>query len=160
MSSESIEQFLFRGAELCDKQDWDAYLELYDEQSEFHVPQWDSEHVYTTDPKSEMSLIYYSNRAGLEDRVFRLNTGLSSASTPLARTVHMLSNIRTQKNDDGTWLAKANWVTHYFVIGEAGHFFGWSEYTLRPEGNSWKIVRKHAVILNDTIKHVLDFYHL
>lgn len=38
-----IEQFLFRKAALCDAQDWDAYLELFDEHSEYHVPQWDTE---------------------------------------------------------------------------------------------------------------------
>src|SRR5258708_40269800 len=36
--------------------------------AEFHVPQWDSEHVATTDPKREMSMIYYATRGGLEDR--------------------------------------------------------------------------------------------
>jgi anthranilate 1,2-dioxygenase (deaminating, decarboxylating) small subunit len=77
----SVEQFLYRKAELCDSQAWDDYLALFDEQSEFHVPQWDSEHSYTTDPRRGMSLIYYANRSGLEDRVFRLRTGRSAAST-------------------------------------------------------------------------------
>ena len=70
-----IEQFFYRKSELCDAQDWDAYLELFAPDSEFHLPQWDSEHVYTQDPKREMSLIYYANRSGLEDRIFRLRTG-------------------------------------------------------------------------------------
>ena len=60
----SVEQFLYRKAELCDRQDWDEYLALFDENAEFHIPQWDSEHVYTTDPKREMSMVYYSARAG------------------------------------------------------------------------------------------------
>ena len=90
----SVEQFLYRKSELCDQQDWDAYIALFDEQSEFHLPQWESEHVYTTDPKRSMSLIYYSNRSGLEDRVFRLRTGKSAASNPMPRTLHMISNVR------------------------------------------------------------------
>ena len=61
-----IEQFFYRKSELCDAQDWDAYLQLFAVDSEFHLPQWDSEHVYTRDPKREMSLIYYANRSGLE----------------------------------------------------------------------------------------------
>jgi anthranilate 1,2-dioxygenase (deaminating, decarboxylating) small subunit len=90
----SVEQFLYLKADLCDGQQWDEYLELFDPQSVFHVPQWDSEHVYTTDPKQGMSLIYYPDRAGLEDRVFRLRTGKSAASTPLPRTMHQISNVR------------------------------------------------------------------
>lgn len=89
----SIEQFLYHKAQLCDQQDWDAYLDLFDEQSEFHLPQWESEHSYTTDPKRGMSLIYYANRSGLEDRVFRLRTGKSAASTPMPRTLHQISNV-------------------------------------------------------------------
>ena len=78
----SVEQFLYRKADLCDRREWVDYLELFDENAEFHIPQWDSEHVYTTDPKRGMSLMYYPNRAGLEDRVFRIGTGKSAASTP------------------------------------------------------------------------------
>lgn len=35
-----VEQFLYRHAELCDAQDWDGYLAQFDEQCEFHLPQW------------------------------------------------------------------------------------------------------------------------
>jgi anthranilate 1,2-dioxygenase (deaminating, decarboxylating) small subunit len=160
MTREAIEQFLFLEAELCDQQDWQNYLELYDESCEFHVPQWDSEHVFTTDPLSEMSLMYYKTRAGLEDRVFRLGTGQSAASEPLPRTVHMISNIRSLELEDGYYQVKCNWMTNYFHHNEAGNFFGWSEYKLRPHHDSWRIAKKHVVILNDTIKHVLDFYHI
>ncbi|MCW3478422.1 anthranilate 1,2-dioxygenase small subunit [Neisseriaceae bacterium JH1-16] len=155
-----VEQFLYRKAELCDAQDWDAYLELFDEDSVFHVPQWESEHAYTTDPKRGMSLIYYTNRSGLEDRVFRLRTGKSAASTPLPRTLHQISNVRVVEQPDGHLEVKANWVTHYTRHGVSEHFFGRVSYRLRPDGDSWKITRKHVLLLNDTINSVLDFYHL
>ena len=159
MERQSTAQFLFKEAELCDNKEWDLYLQLYATTCEIHVPQWDSEHVYTSDPKTEMSLMYYQNRTGLEDRVFRLRTGLSAASEPLPRTVHMLSNIRSLELEDGSQEVKCNWTTNYFQHGEAGSFFGWSKYLLKPNEQSWLIHRKHVVILNDTIKHVLDFYH-
>ena len=156
----SIEQFLYRKAELCDAQRWDEYLELFDEESEFHVPQWDSEHAYTTDPKRGMSLIYYANRCGLEDRVFRLRTGKSAASTPLPRTMHQVSNVRIAELEGGLLEVKANWATFYARHGVAEHFFGRVTYQLRAEGESWKIARKHVLLLNDRINAVLDFYHL
>ncbi|MFS2156005.1 anthranilate 1,2-dioxygenase small subunit [Pseudomonas sp. Pseusp122] len=155
-----IEQFLYRMAELCDAQDWDAYLDLFSEDSEFHLPQWDSEHVYTSDPKTGMSLIYYSNRGGLEDRVFRLRTGKAASTIPMPRTVHLISNLRLQALVNGDLQARVNWHTLFHRLQVSEQFFGYATYTLRPHGESWKITRKHAVLLNDTINSVLDFYHL
>lgn len=156
----SVEQFLYRKSELCDARDWDAYLDLFDEQCEFHVPQWVSEHEYTTDPKRGLSLIYYSNRSGLEDRVFRLRTGKSAASTPLPRTLHQTGNVRIATLSDAVTQAKVNWVTHHTRHGVAEHFFGNATYHLRAQGDDWKIVRKLVLLLNDRINAVLDFYHL
>lgn len=156
----SVEQFLYRKADLCDRQDWDAYLSLFDERAEFHLPQWDSEHVYTTDPRRGMSMIYYANRAGLEDRVFRIRTGKSAASSPLPRTVHQVGNVMIRELPDATLDVKAKWVTHYYRFGNAAHFFGDVTYTLKPAGASWLILRKHVILMNDVIDSVLDFYHV
>lgn len=155
-----IEQFLFRKSALCDAQDWDAYLDLFDEQCEYHLPQWESEHEYTTDPKRGMSLIYYSNRSGLEDRVFRIRTGKAASTIPMPRTLHQISNVRVKEREDGQLEVKAGWQTLYYRLGQAEHFFGHATYHLKPVGDSWKITRKHMVLLNDTINSVLDFYHL
>lgn len=155
-----IEQFFYLKSSLCDAQDWDPYLELFDEQSEFHLPQWDSEHVYTTDPKRQMSLIYYATRTGLEDRVFRLRTGKASSATPMPRTVHMINNVRLKELPDGQLEAKVNWSTLYHRLQTSDEFFGHATYHLKQVGDSWKITRKHILLLNDTINSVLDFYHL
>ena len=155
-----IEQLFYRKSELCDAQDWDAYIALFDENSEFHLPQWESEHVHTTDPKREMSLIYYANRSGLEDRVFRLRTGKSASATPMPRTLHMVNNVRIAPLDDGQLQVKVNWNTLFYRLATAEQFFGRATYHLKPVGDSWKITRKHVVLLNDTINSVLDFYHL
>jgi anthranilate 1,2-dioxygenase (deaminating, decarboxylating) small subunit len=116
--------------------------------------------VYTTDPKRGMSLIYYSNRSGLEDRVFRLRTGKSAASTPMPRTLHQISNVRINELDNGLLEVKAAWVTLFTRQGLSEQFYGHVTYHLKPVADSWKITRKHIVLLNDTINSVLDFYHL
>lgn len=155
-----IEQFLYSEAACCDARDWDGYLAHYDENCEYYLPQWKSETEYTTDPKTELAYIYYSNRSGLEDRVFRLRTNKSASAIPPFRTVHMLSNIRPTESTDGTWHVKANWVTHFYRNGDTGCFFGWSEYTLKAGGGPWKILKKKSILLNDRINHVIDFYHV
>lgn len=156
----SVERFLYRMADLCDRRQWVDYLELFDEESEFHIPQWDTEHTYTVDPKKGMSLMYYPNRAGLEDRVYRINTGKSAASTPMPRTVHTVNNVLIQEMSDAQLEVSCKWVTHVYRFGQASMFFGDANYKLRPAGSSWIILRKHVVLMNDTIDSVLDFYHV
>jgi anthranilate 1,2-dioxygenase (deaminating, decarboxylating) small subunit len=150
-----IEQFFYRNAEACDAQDWDTYLAMFSDDSEFHLPQWDSEHIYTTDPKKGMSLIYYPNRGGLEDRVFRIRTGKAASTIPMPRTLHLISNVRIAPLQDDELEVRVN-----YRMQTAEQFFGRATYRLRPDGESWKIARKHVVLLNDTINSVLDFYHL
>lgn len=156
----AVEQFLYAQAELCDHQQWDEYLACFDPTAEFHVPQWDSEHVATTDPKREMSMIYYANRGGLEDRIFRLRTGKSAASHPMPRTLHQISNVRIQDRGQGLLQVGAKWNTHYTRHGQADCYFGEVSYELRQVDGGFSILCKHVLLLNDRINAVLDFYHL
>jgi len=155
-----VEQFFYRLSELCDAQDWDAYLDMFDENSEFHLPQWESEHRYTTDPKRGMSLIYYANRSGLEDRVFRIRTGKAASANPMPRTMHAINNVRIAEHEGGQLQVKVNWQTQYCRLATSEQFYGWATYNLVQRDDSFKITRKHVVLLNDTINSVLDFYHL
>lgn len=155
-----IEQFLYKEGECCDTRNWEEYLALYDQDCEFYMPQWLTPTEYTTDPRTQLAYIYYKNRDGLEDRVFRLRTQKAASTLPPFRTAHMLSNIRPREEADGIWAVKANWATHYYRSGEAGCFFGWSEYSLRTRGPDFRIMKKKSIILNDNIKHVIDFYHV
>lgn len=156
----SVEDFLIKKSRLCDQRKWDEYIDLFDEDCIFHIPQWCNDTEITTDPDRQMSLIYYTRRAGLEDRVFRIRTGKAASTIPLPRTVHFVSNVSVGPHQDGIVRADVNWVTHFYRDGEASHFFGTADYLLRPEGQSWRIRRKHIVIMNDRISQVMDFYHV
>ena len=82
-----VQSFLYREARLLDDRRWDEWLECYSPDAEFWMPAWTDDDELTGDPHSEISLIYYPNRQGLEDRVYRLNTGRSAASTPDAKAL-------------------------------------------------------------------------
>lgn len=154
----SVTEFLAREAGYLDDRNWDAWLALHEEAVEYWIPSWDSEHVYTTDPQTQISLIYYNGRAGLEDRVFRIRTARSAASTPLPRTCHMVSNIQVQRHDDATVGVQAKWVVHLFRKSKATHFFGHYKYLLAPHEDDWRIRKKKILVLNDLIPTVLDIY--
>ncbi len=107
--------------------DWDAYLELYDEIVN-HIPQWIDDHNYVQDPNQGLSYIYYADRTGLEDRVFRIRTGKAASATPLPRTLHSINNIRVKTLEDGLIEAKVAWQTLYNRQGLEGCFYGHATY--------------------------------
>lgn len=157
----AVSQFLYTKAALSDSFAWNQYLDLYDEDSEYHIPQWINDHEYVTDPNQGLSYIYYADRSGLEDRVFRIGTGKAASATPLPRTMHSINNIQVKELADGLIEAKATWHTFYNRQGLEGYFYGLVTYTLRrTEDGSFRIRRQHTILLNDKIDSVLDFYHV
>ncbi|WP_151714969.1 anthranilate 1,2-dioxygenase small subunit [Acinetobacter sp. TUM15071] len=156
----AVSQFLYQKSELCDRYDWDAYLELYDEDSEYHIPQWIDDHRYVEDPNQGLSYIYYADRSGLEDRVFRIRTGKAASATPLPRTQHSIQNVQVKTLPEGLIEAKVGWSTLYNRQGLEGCFYGHATYLLRPMAEGFRIRRQHTILLNDKIDSVLDFYHV
>ena|ERR1700757_2671383 len=93
-SVEDVRQFLHREARFLNDKDWDNWLVLYAADAEFWVPTRDDGDELVTDPQTQISLIWYGHKGGLEDRVFRIRTGRSSAtSMPQARRSHNISNV-------------------------------------------------------------------
>ena len=83
---DTIRAALYREARLLDDRQWDAWLGCYAEDAVYWMPAWDDDDQPTADPQREISLMYYPDRSGLEDRVFRIKTERSGASTPEPRT--------------------------------------------------------------------------
>ena len=71
LSPEDLRQFLYREARFLDDKEWENWLALYASNVEFWMPSWDDDGQLVTDPQTEISLIWYGNKGGLEDRVFR-----------------------------------------------------------------------------------------
>lgn len=160
-SQREAERLLSLEGRYLDLQDWDAWLDLYADDAIYWVPSWKSEHQTTDSPATELSLIYYAGRDGLEDRVMRATSGQSPASTPLSRTVHMTSNIIVEETGAGELKVFSSWANHIFSFrNPTTHIlFGRSEYVLKQR-ESWKITFKKTIIANDVLPGVVDFYHL
>ena len=153
----SVQQFLGREALLLDEKKWDEFLALYDRGAEYWVPAWDDSGRLTADPKTEISLIYYPDRSGLEDRVFRIRTGRSAASTPEIRTLHLFTLLSVEESGDGV-RTRSNWMTQSFRDDQIITYRGWAEHRLVPQGNSWAIAGKRTIVLDPITDTVLDFY--
>ncbi len=161
LSIEDVRQFLAAEARYLDDKQWSEWLELYAETAEFWMPAWDDDEKLVTDPQTEISLIYYAHRGGLEDRVFRIRTERSSAtSLPEPRTSHNISNVEIMAQDATSCELRFNWVTYSFRYKTIDTYFGTSFYTLDTSGERPLITRKKVVLKNDYIHHVIDIYHI
>ena len=161
MTFDQIQAFIFREARLLDDRQWDEWLNCYSENVVYWMPSWDDEDRLTEDPQSEISLIYYPNRNGLEDRVYRIKTERSGAtSMPEPRTTHLTSNLEILSQDGDEVKLRFNWQTNSHRYNRSESFFGTSFYTLDIGGEQPLITEKKIVLNNDYINQVLDIYHI
>jgi len=158
---DEVEQFLYAEARMLDDRDFEGWLECYTPDAEFWMPAWDDDDTLCTDPQREISLIWYGNRGGLEDRVFRIRTDRSSAtSLPEPRTGHNITNVEIVRQEGDTAEVRFNWFTLYCRYDTVDTYFGTSYYTLDISGSQPLIKYKKVVLKNDYIHHVVDIYHV
>ncbi|EPC01690.1 benzoate 1,2-dioxygenase subunit beta [Litchfieldella anticariensis FP35 = DSM 16096] len=156
-----IQAFVYREARLLDDREWDAWLECYRKDVTFWMPAWDDDDRLTEDPQREISLIYYPSREGLEDRVYRIKTERSGAtSIPEPRTTHQISNLEVLSQEGDTVALRFNWHTLSHRYQQTNAYFGMSFYTLDVSGDAPLITYKKVVLNNDYIHQVIDVYHV
>ncbi|MDO6682665.1 MULTISPECIES: benzoate 1,2-dioxygenase small subunit [unclassified Oceanobacter] len=158
---QQILNFLYSEARALDDKQWDQWLEHYDPEAEFWIPSWDDDGELVTDPQAHVSLMYYRRRDGLEDRVFRIKTERSSASSlPEPRTSHNTSNVEIVADHGDRCEIRYNWCTHSMRYHTVDSYFGNAFVTLIKTEAGLKILQKTVVIKNDYIHHVVDIYHV
>ena len=156
-------ELLFREAEFIDQRFWDGWIDLFTADCVFWVPSWISEEKLCTDPAAQVSMMYYTSRSGLSDRIWRIRSGQSVASTPMPRTMHLIGNIRAILTPEGgSIVSKSNFSVDLFYTknNECQRFFGFYDHTLTRERDDWKIAAKKITLLNDNLPSVLDIYCL
>jgi benzoate/toluate 1,2-dioxygenase beta subunit len=160
LSYGAIQAFLFQEARAQAEKRWADWLACYADDVEYYMPCWDDDDRLTTDPHSEVSLIYYPSKQGLEDRVFRIETDRSSATTPDTRYNRAISNIEILAQDEARVDLCFNWTTHSFRYDIVDVYFGTACYQLDTSGAKPLIKKKYVVVKNDYIHHMLDVYHI
>ena len=161
LSNEDVTQYLYREARYLDDKEWDSWLALYHPEVEFWMPAWDDDDKLVSNPQTEISLVWYGHKGGLEDRVFRIRTERSSAtSLPEPRTLHNISNVEIVSQSEDECQVRFNWVTFSYRYKTVDTYFGTSFYTLDTGGPSPLVKRKMIVMKNDYIHHVVDIYHI
>lgn len=160
LSYDAVRDFLYREARYLDDKQWDEWLELYAADVEFWMPAWDDNDQLVENPQTEISLIWYGNRGGLEDRVFRIRTERSSATIPDTRTSHNINNIEIVEQGEGFAKVRFNWHTMSFRYKTVDHFYGTSFYTLDTSAQNPLIKAKKVILKNDYVRQMIDVYHI
>jgi 3-phenylpropionate/cinnamic acid dioxygenase small subunit len=156
------EDLLYAEARALDERRFDDWLAMYADDIVFWVPAWKNETTPTSDPGSELSLIYYEGKQNLADRIWRLNSGLSNASDIPARVAHMIGNVIVESADAGEAIVLSTFTVHrHDPRTDRSHvFFGHYRHVFRQTGGQWLIAAKTITLMNDCIPTVADIYML
>lgn len=155
-----VADLLAREAHCLDRRWWQDWLALYGEDAVLWAPAFASDDEMTTDPDTEVSLMYM-DRNGLEARVVRIEGGDSYASTPLPWTAHLVTNVVVTRAEGDDVEASAAWLVHQFsrIYGPLTRG-GLYDYALRRTPDGLRIVRKKIQVFDDRITGPLDIYNV
>lgn len=157
----AVEELLYREAYYLDTRDWDGWLALFSEDVDYWMPAWVSEDELASDPELQLALIHCEGREDLEDRVFRIRTGDSMASTPLPRSCHVVGNVLVL-DETNDWLrVSAAWTVHQYSTAKGARVHGGRyEYRLDKTQDGLRIGAKKVVFLNDALDVPIDIYNV
>jgi 3-phenylpropionate/cinnamic acid dioxygenase small subunit len=154
-------EVLEREAVFLDERRWDEWLALFTPDCQYWMPTWKADDTLAANPATELSHFYYGSRAGLEDRIYRIRSNRSPASTPLPRTTHIIANVQlVEAAAIDRMRLRSSFVSQvFFPRSQESHaFFGHCEHDLIRREDAWLIARKRIVLQNDYIPTMLDIY--
>ena len=153
---------LYREARLLDRGEWADWVAMYREDAVYWVPAWLDETETTSDPATQVSLLYHDARRGLEERIARIESRKSITALPLPRTVHQISNLEAAETAPGEITCQSVFSIHVYDprVAKEHVRHGRYQHTLTRDGEDWKIARKVITLVNDRVPTLLDFYSL
>jgi len=155
----AVTEFLYREARLLDARRFGEWLDLFVEDAIFWVPAVGMDRTYTSEPETSLNFIYIVGRAGLEARVFRVESGGSLASNPLPHTRHLVTNVMLDSDGPEGIAAFANTQVVAFCEPRGQQILNGSyEYLLRREDQRLRIASKKVLLLEYVVDGYFDFF--
>ncbi|MBD2843792.1 aromatic-ring-hydroxylating dioxygenase subunit beta [Paenibacillus sp. IB182496] len=144
----SAERFLYYEAELLDRGDWAAWLELFTPDAIYWMPCGDGRE----DPELRVNIIY-DDYERLRDRVSRLLGSMAYAQMPASKTIHLITNLVIEEEIEGEGAvtrAASNFLVTELRREQTTLYAGRCEHVLVPvpgeEG--WRIRAKKIMLLS------------
>jgi 3-phenylpropionate/cinnamic acid dioxygenase small subunit len=148
-----VEQFIYREARYQDEHAYDDWEALWTDDGVYWVPANGDD----PDPETSMSIIF-DNRSRIALRIKQFHTGKRHSQTPPSRLRRLVGNIELLSEDGDEIVAGANFVVYESRERGITIWAGRSEYTLRREGDDFRMARKKVVLVdNDRAINTLAF---
>ncbi len=162
LTKEAATALLLEEADCLDNRRWRDWLTLFREDAVYWVPSWHDDNEMIDNPHGEISLIYCGDRGRIAERVWRIESGLSSSLLRLPRTRHFLTNIRVSDAANEAVVVTANFMVNTYKHEEkrTDMFFGHYRHILIPAGDALLIKEKHIVVCNDVIPRQMDIFNV
>lgn len=141
---EQVTAFLVQEADLADRHRYDDWLGLWSPDGIYWVPCNEDDY----DPRRHVSIIY-DDYDRLAERCFRLNSEAAHSQDPPSRLCRVIGNEHVTHGDAGQVLVRANMILAEVRSGEKNVYGARLEYTLRPQGDSFRIRQKKVVLLDN-----------
>ena len=103
-----------------------------------------------------LSHFYLTGRASLDDRVYRIRSGVAPIAIPLPRTCHAISNVCLTEQADDRLVLNSHWQCHTYSHKVSTQVYGFYEHELVRQHDSWFIARKKITLLNDYLASPVD----
>jgi len=151
LSRQDAEEFLYREAQLLDDRNFEEWLKLFAHDGIYWIPIAES-----SDPATHPSIIYDDGLLR-QQRVYQILHQPHYAQMPPSRTVHFVSNVYIEENNESEASVRCNLLVvdmrpgdHQDLhsgMGKQRSFAAQCEYRLRFE-EAWSIVLKKVVLIN------------
>lgn len=147
-----VEKFLYREAALLDDWDLDEWITLFTEDARYYVPCNDAPQG---DAARDLMLID-DTMFRLRARVERLNSRKAHREYPHSNTSHQITNVRLGEAEGDELTVRAEFSVWRFRAERAMCYVGRYTYRLRIVDDELRIVMKHCMLSNTTLRQVSD----
>lgn len=145
LTRETFELFLIHEVRLLDERRFREWMALFTNDGTYWVPAV----PHQESPFNQASL-FYDDRQLMKTRIERLEHPLIHVQTPPSQTVHLVSNVTIEAQDEarGEVLIASNVIMVEYRQDNQRVFAGRQTHRLRHERDGWRIAQKRVDLAN------------
>jgi benzoate/toluate 1,2-dioxygenase beta subunit len=141
---DQFRRLIEREARILDQLQFEAWIDLYTGECLYWVPSTPG----GGDPRREIA-VSFDDRRRLEDRIFRLRTGVAWSQMPPSRTTRMVSNVEVFRcGREDQRMVRSNFLISELLPDEIRTLTGWAGHRFRKVDGVWLISAKQVNLLN------------
>jgi benzoate/toluate 1,2-dioxygenase beta subunit len=145
LSRETFELFLIHEVRLLDERRFREWMALFTDDGTYWVPAAPNQ-----DSPFNQASLFYDDRQLMKTRIERLEHPLIHVQTPPSQTVHLVSNVTIDSQDEtkGEVVIASNVIMVEYRLDNQRMFAGRQRHQLRREGEGWRIAQKRVDLAN------------